>query len=416
MIHGLQPENHGKESDNPLMVQLNPPSASRLAIERFIEEHLSHLTESPIIGSPSIRGGQTTANARLASLDLTGYAARRNEVLPIASRGATRLSPYIRHGILQLDEVWNQADDAPSKDKKKFRDELLWQEYARHWYAALGEKTKSPLKRKRLNTQSGNGWDRTLPCINIAIQELETHGWLPNQSRMWLSSDWSVRKHQDWNEGEDRFFRHLIDGSRAANRLGWQWTTGIGSSKSYGFSRWQVEKRAPGLCNQCPHQKACPIQEWPEDPLSEAVPAPIRIDNYGPTAVVEKGQPTKVWITAESMGQKDPALESNPTLPAVFVFDEPLLTRLQITSKRFVFMLETLAEISETRPLTIYLGDPKTELAGIPLAVTHAPVPGFQRHAKTLNTVQTWPWPWLCQPNNAPVHSFSSWIKKADTP
>ena len=130
MIHGLQPENHGKESDNPQMVQLTPPSASRLAIERFIEEHLSHLTEYPIIGSPSIRGGQTTANARLASLDLTGYAAKRNEVLPIASRGATRLSPYIRHGILQLTEVWNQADDAPSKDKKKFRDELLWQEYA----------------------------------------------------------------------------------------------------------------------------------------------------------------------------------------------------------------------------------------------------------------------------------------------
>ena len=96
--------------------------------------------------------------------------------------------------ILQLTEVWNQADDAPSKDKKKFRDELLWQEYARHWYAALGEKTKNPLKRKRLNTQSGNGWDRTLPCINIAVEELETHGWLPNQSRMWLSSDWSVRK------------------------------------------------------------------------------------------------------------------------------------------------------------------------------------------------------------------------------
>ena len=114
MIHGLQPENHGKESDNPQMVQLTPPSASRLAIERFIEEHLSHLTESPIIGSPSIRGGQTTANARLASLDLTGYAARRNEVLPIASRGATRLSPYIRHGILQFAELRNHSDDAPS--------------------------------------------------------------------------------------------------------------------------------------------------------------------------------------------------------------------------------------------------------------------------------------------------------------
>ena len=35
--------------------------------------------------------------------------------------------------------------------------------------------------------QTGNGWDRTLPCINLAVEELETHGWLVNQTRMWLS-------------------------------------------------------------------------------------------------------------------------------------------------------------------------------------------------------------------------------------
>ena len=243
------------------MVQLNPPSASRSAVEKFIEDHLSHLTEAPFVGSPSIRGGQRVANSRMASLDLTGYAAKRNEVLPSSARGATGLSPYIRHGILQLPEVWNSSGNSPAKDKRKFRDELLWQEYARHWYAALGENTKAPLKRKPAQTRTGDGWDRTLPCINLAVEELETHGWLVNQTRMWLSSDWSVRNHQDWRKGENRFFRHLIDGSRAANRLGWQWVTGIGSSKSYGFSRWQVEKRAPGLCNKCPHQTKCPIQE-----------------------------------------------------------------------------------------------------------------------------------------------------------
>lgn len=398
------------------MVQLNPPSASRSAVEKFIENHLSHLTDAPFIGSPSIRGGQRVANSHVASLDLTGYAAKRNEVLPISVRGATGLSPYIRHGILQLSEVWNSSDNAPSKDKKKFRDELLWQEYARHWYAALGEKTKTPLRRKPVQTQTGDGWDRTLPCINIAVEELETHGWLVNQTRMWLSSDWAVRNHQDWQKGENRFFRHLIDGSRAANRLGWQWTSGIGSSKSYGFSRWQVEKRAPGLCNKCPHQKKCPIQDWPDEPLLEAVPSPIRINNYGPAEPIKKGTPTNVWLTAESLGQKDPALSNNPDLPAVFVFDEPLLQRLRLTSKRFVFILETLAELNETRPLSIYLGDPQVELLGMELAVTYAPVPGFQKHAKGLDIVETWPWPWLCQPNNAPVHSFSAWVKKVNKP
>ena len=126
--------------------------------------------------------------------------------------------------------------------------------------------------------------------------------------------------------------------------------------------------------------------------------------------------PRNVWLTAESLGLNDPALYNNPDLPAVFVFDEPLLKRLKITSKRFVFILETLAEISETRHLKLYLGNPQVELAGIPLAVTHAPVPGFQKHAKGLNIVQTWPWPWLCEPNSAPIHSFSSWVRKAILP
>ena len=398
------------------MVQLKPPDTSRSAIEKFVQSHLSHLTDTPIAGSPSIRGGQIAANACIASVDLSGYAAKRNEVLPLSARGATRLSTYIRHGVLQLRAVWERADGSPAKDKKKFQDELLWQEYARHWYAALGQKTKVPTKKKYLNKEGSTEWDTALPCVKVAVKELETHGWLVNQARMWLASHWSVRNHQDWRKGEDYFFRHLIDGSRAANRLGWQWTTGIGSSKPYGFSRWQVEKRAPGLCDQCPLQKMCPIQDWPTEPMSEAISAPIGIDNYGPLTAVEVGKPTTVWLTAESLGDKDPALFNNPDLPAVFVFDEPLLKRLRITSKRFVFILETLAEISETRPLTLYLGRPEAELAGIPLTVTHAPVPGFQKYKKKLNIVQTWPWPWLCEPNGAPIHSFSSWVKKARLP
>ena len=146
------------------------------------------------------------------------------------------------------------------------------------------------------------------------------------------------------------------------------------------------------------------------------MPAPTKIDNYGPTTTINTDAPTDVWLTAESLGENDPALLHNPSIPAVFVFDEPLLMRLRISPKRIVFLVETLAEIAETRPLNIFLGDPQVELDGKQLAVTHAPVPGFQKYAQSLNIVETWPWPWLSQPNNAPVHSFSSWVKKANKP
>ncbi len=246
------------------------------------------------------------------------------------------------------------------------------------------------------------------------MNELEHDGWLVNQTRMWLASDWTVRNRQDWRRGEDRFFRHLLDGSRAANRLGWQWTTGAGSSKPYGFSRWQVEKRAPGMCARCPMRAACPIETWPEVPDTERVEWPHEVDLTGPTDVIVSGEPDAVWLTAESLGHADPALAANPRLPAVFVYDEPLLARLRLDGKRLVFLTETLVELAEDRPVELHLGDPVRVLAGRSLAVTHAPVPGFERRSAAIRPVETHPWPWLRRPRPGSIRSFSAWRKRGD--
>src|SRR4051812_49743038 len=111
-------------------------------------------------------------------------------------------------------------------------------------------------------------------CVSSCVEELETDGWLVNQTRMWLSSQWTVRAGAEWTAGEDRFFTHLLDGSRAANRLGWQWTIGAGTGKPYGFSRWEGQKRAPPLCPDCALHTACPIQDWP--PAAPDVPPAAR--------------------------------------------------------------------------------------------------------------------------------------------
>lgn len=396
------------------MAQLELPAPTRAAVEEFVGRRLGHLIDRPVAGSPSFRGGQRAADAALAGFDVSRYAATRNEVTPIERRGASRLSPYIRHGLLSLGEVWDAVVGGPPGDVRKFRDELMWQEYARHWYARLGRATARPLRRRLASTAPGDGWDRMMPCLNLTVGELEEHGWLVNQTRMWLASEWTVRHGQDWRKGEDRFFRHLLDGSRAANRLGWQWTTGLGSSKPYGFSRWQVEKRAPGLCERCPYRDGCPIEDWPDDPQYEPVEWPAETDLTGPDEVVAVGEPEVVWLTAESLGTSDPALAANAELPVVFVFDEPLLSRLRLDGKRLVFLTETLAELAESRELEIHLGDPARELAGRRLAVTHAPVPGFATRAAALAPVEVHPWPWLRPPHQGSVRSFSAWRKRAD--
>ena len=61
-------------------------------------EHFSGLYSGEL-GLSSIKGGQSAANAALASLDITRYAEDRSEVYPIANRGASVLSPYIRHNL-----------------------------------------------------------------------------------------------------------------------------------------------------------------------------------------------------------------------------------------------------------------------------------------------------------------------------
>jgi deoxyribodipyrimidine photo-lyase len=395
----------------------------RDGVVEWVREHLGHLSCDDVRAS-GIRGGQAAADAALAGVDLAGYATRRSVVLPVGGRGATRLSPYIRHGLLTLPAVWKAAGGAPARDRKRFRDELLWQEYARHLYARVGRATREPLRfgpplpapAPGREGRAGGGWvgepwPDEMACMAATTAELHADGWLVNQTRMWLASQWTVRAGRDWREGERALYRHLLDGSAAANRLGWQWTAGTATGKPYGFSRWQVEKRAPELCRSCPLRHACPVQDWPDTRAGARVRPPDGlaggVTDTGPRAAEVTGEPAAVWLTAESLGRDDPALAAHPGLPAVFVFDEPLLARLRLSGKRLVFLAETLAELGAE----VRLGDPVTELAGMPLATTWTYVPGWKTRSAELDVVALHPWPWLRRPGTGSLRSFSAWAR-----
>jgi deoxyribodipyrimidine photo-lyase len=399
----------------------SPPSvadgADTADVVAWVATHLGDLTREGADGvaAGGFTGGQSAADAALATLDITGYARDRSTVLPEERRGASRMSPYIRYGLLPLPEVWAAVAGSPSFDLKRYRDELLWQEYARHLYARVGRAHGRSLRYEQPRPAAAvpvDPWPAEMNCMSAVVGELHRDGWLVNQTRMWLASQWGVRAGADWRAGEDEMFAHLLDGSRAANRLGWQWTVGTGSGKPYGFSRWQVEKRAPELCRRCPLKKACPIQDWPEAEVGPRVDGPA-LDKApipaGPAHVEGAGAGDQVWLTAESLGVRDPALASDPNRAAVFVFDEPLLRRLRLSGKRLVFLAETLGELAALRTLEVRRGTVTEELAGRPLAATYTPVPGWASHARALQPVEVHPWPWLVRPGTASVRSFSAW-------
>ena len=367
-------------------------------------------------GQSSIMGGQSAADKALNSLDISGYAKSRSEVLPLNSRGATVLSPYIRHNLLPLQRVWDHVAKAPFGDREKYRDELLWQEYARHLYARIGTRLFENLRFAQIWDKPGDGWPAGMACVDFAVNELHEDGWLVNQSRMWLASHWTVRNEFGWLHGQEQMYRHLLDGSRAANLLGWQWTVGTGTGKPYGFARWQVQKRASQLCMGCALKKSCPIEDFPTEVALEQAPfeSLLLADSdinatTGPITVVANRAADFVLLTVDSLGDADPALVANPELPVVFVFNEQALQKLQLSSKRIIFYLETLQDLATRRDLRVFIGNPYQFAHENSVAVTYAPVPSF---AKFENLAEIHPFLWLRKPHAKSVRSFSAWRGK----
>jgi deoxyribodipyrimidine photo-lyase len=396
----------------------------------WVREHLADLTlDGTVEPSGAFRGGQTAADTALALWSPRGYANARNKVWPPEARGASRLSPWIRHGLIGLRRLWDHVEPAPKKDKEKLRDELLWQEYARHLNARLGRRLGEALRFEQALAEEppwDEPWPREMRCMELVAGELEADGWVVNQARMWLASQWGVRAQHDWRAGERLMHAHLLDGSRAANRLGWQWTVGTAIGRPYGFARWQVEKRAPGVCGECVLRDRCPIQEFPQTSVQRRVEPPplLRADpdpgaTGGPEAPEVRGEPESVWLTAESLGDADPALAAWPDRPAVFVFDEPYLRSTPVSGKRLVFLAECLADLATRRPVELLRGDPREVLAGRRLAATWTPVRGWRKRSAALDLVAVHPWPWLVRPHAGPAQSMTAWrraIPKAARP
>jgi len=77
----------------------------------------------------------------------------------------------------------------PSRDVVKYRDELLWQEYARHLYARTGGLAASlRYEVRERGAAPAVDWSAGMACLDFVSGERERNGWLVNQTRMWFAS------------------------------------------------------------------------------------------------------------------------------------------------------------------------------------------------------------------------------------
>jgi hypothetical protein len=99
-----------------------------------------------------------------------------------------------------------------------------------------------------------------------------------------------------------------------------------------------------------------------------------------------------VWIHGDALRPSNPALLAYPDAPAVFVWDDELLTKYGLSFKRIVFMYEALLEL----PVTIYRGNVTTQVSAFASAhhadtivTSGTPAPRFAAICQQLHRTHT---------------------------
>ena len=215
----------------------------------------------PHVPAPSpIAGGRAEAEAALAKIDPCAYAASRNHL----DGAVTRLSPYIRHGILSLDEVRNHALAAvvDPKAAEKFIRELAWRDYWQRIYATYPDRIWQDVEPYKTGFDASE-YEDDLPqdiangatgvaCIDQFVSMLADTGYLHNHARMYLAAYIVHWRRVRWQAGARWFLQHLLDGDPASNNLSWQWIASTFSNKPYIFNLENVAKYCGADINTVP--------------------------------------------------------------------------------------------------------------------------------------------------------------------
>lgn len=331
-----------------------------------------HLSPADRALSP-IKGGRAAALAALARIEPVAYESSRN----FLSGNVTRLSAYLRHGVLTLAEVRDHALQQVQEPFQagKFINELAWRDYWQRLYWHLGEGIWEDREAYKTGFRASD-YAMTLPpsitegtttlaCMDGFSHSLTEDGYLHNHARMWLAAyivHWCRIR---WQAGAAWFLEHLVDGDPASNNLSWQWVASTFASKAYFFNRENLERYTEGIyCRTCPHAQAltCPFDQDYESltqslfPLLQdgahqaAMPSPPRrfeqTERIEPSVQVT-GKPL-LWLHTDSLNPEMRMLQEHEGSPAVFVWDTEWLEKSQISLKRIAFLTECLQEMPGT--------------------------------------------------------------------
>ncbi len=249
-------------------MELKQVFSGRAEITTYLESALHGLYTGEA-QAPVLQGGRNAAVKQLKEFTARNYGRRNHTNAPVS-----RLSAYLRHGMLSITEVATHIrTHAQGRERDEFLKQLTWHEFFALVLEQEGTAVFANLEAPKYVTH----WQKNLPddilegktglpCVDAWVAKLIQTGYLHNHERLWFAAYTVHFRKVDWRAGFTFFRQHLLDGDIASNALSWQWVASTFSHKPYFMNKDNIAQFSShqwcGTCTAvCPFNKSYAVLE-----------------------------------------------------------------------------------------------------------------------------------------------------------
>jgi len=303
------------------------------------------------------RGGRVEATRRLNDIDLAAYKRDQDN----ASKEASKLSPFLRHGCLSLKEAADTLIKKYGVASEPIVHALARRDYFRRVWYREGDRIFNNLEAPEvaLDDKPMPDYIRQMitgvPCMDAIVKDLMHDGYVHNHARKWFAAYVIHWLKVDWREAADWFESYLLDGDKASNHLSWQWVASTFSDQPYFFnkdvlSRYTANKHCSKCTVNCPFDASLPVLESKLFPEFTLEAMPDRLVSSESVSAYSSNSAKAIFVHDEMLSAAHPLLQTS--LPKLFIFDTKLHGKWPL--KRLQFVASCLNELPNVE---VWVGD-----------------------------------------------------------
>jgi len=299
------------------------------------------------VGPPPMPGGRAAALKHLQGYDLADYGRARNYL----DAPVSRLSPYLRHGMLSIvevrDAIRKRYGSEPHRGEEFLR-QLAWRDFfdkVLQWHGPglnddLEDAKHHVPRASNLPTDIAAG-NTGLPCIDGMLAELFADGTLHNHERLWFAAYLCHFRGISWKVGAQLFRQYLLDGDTASNSSSWQWVESTFAAKPYFMNKENIDKFSAGRwCRDC--RVKCPF-DADYDTLQR------RLFDTGTAPLHQLGRmQANAKPEVQPLTRPSPANGVAETSDLIWVHDRAIHDRIQVPGATVAFVFD--GDVARTEP------------------------------------------------------------------